>query len=189
MSIQPHAVIEYDPFEGLDFIPPELRTTDLTHHVTVFNIDPALHPQDPADLFGLEILLGALAGARPFGEQTPVRAQTRNSFHELMAAGLRDVNLLRNLGRVGFIDVAPRHANVNADMAEKIVGAKPEGTIVAIISELFGWDVLAKELSARVNNPIYAATYMRRNPPTEKGMAWTITPATGHSSVHAGSHY
>jgi hypothetical protein len=41
-----------------------------------------LHPKKEADLFGLEILLGALAGARPFGEQTPTRVQARKDFHK-----------------------------------------------------------------------------------------------------------
>ncbi len=67
--------------------------------------------------------------------------------------------------------------------------ADPRGSIVAIVPGLFGWNALAKELSERVKNPLYAATYKRRNPPTEKGMAWAITPATGHLSVHAGSKY
>ncbi len=108
MSIQPHAVIEYDPFEGQAFIPPELRRTDPGHHVTAFNTDPALHPEKEADLFGLELLLGALAGTRPFGEQTSARLQIRKDFHELMAAGLKDVAALQHLGRLSFFDIAPR---------------------------------------------------------------------------------
>ena len=121
MSIQPHAVIEYDPFEGQSFIPPGLRRTDPGHHVTVFKTNPALHPEKEADLFGLELLLGALAGTRPFGEQTSARVQARNSFHELMAAGLKDVTALQHLGRLSFFDIAPtEEVGVSQTLAEKI---------------------------------------------------------------------
>ena len=185
MSIQPHAVIEYDPFEGQDFIPPELRRTNPEHHVTVFNTDPALHPEKEADLFGLELLLGVLAGARPFGEQTPTRVRARKDFHELMAAGLKDVAALQHLGRLSFFDIAPdEEVGVSQTLAEKIELAEPRGSILAIVACTFAWQALTRELVERVKNPLYIATYKRRNPPTEKGMAWTITPATSHPSRH-----
>lgn len=181
MSIQPHTVVDLNPFEKLTYIPESLRTVDTSHRVTVINADPGLSPEDPNDLFGLEILLGGLAGVRPFGEQTTERVAARNAFHELVVAGLRDTKELRDLGgRIGFIDAVARDGTPDSSesVIQRVVGEEPQGDILLIAPEDTVWKALAAALRGKANGKVYRASYERRKPPTEKGMKWTIVEDT-----------
>ncbi len=183
MSIQPHAVLELDPFEGLDYIPSELRTIDPTKFVSVVNVDPSLDISNPHDFFGLEILLGGLAGVRPFGPQTSERVQARKAFGELVEAGRDKPKLLRDLGRVGFIDLAAKKPVDSVVLAHGIATEKPRGEVVIITPDTLGWPTLRQSLTELLGVDPYRATFERRKPATEKGMKWTI--AGGPQQINA----
>lgn len=175
MSIQPHAATALNPFEGHDYIPEELQTTDPSIFVSVINCAPTLDISKPHDLFGLEILLGVLAGVRPYGLQTDKRRSARSAFSELVRAGQNNPALLRDLGRVGFIDLATQEPEDDTTLADRIAAEQPRGKIVIITQVELGWHGLKQAVTERSGVIPYRATFKRRTPITEKGMSWTVT--------------
>ncbi len=175
---------QQDPFEKLDFIPSELRTTDLQQPVTVLNLDPRLSvfptltDTKAHDRFGLRWLLGALSGAYPFGLQTDERRQKRDTFNDLFAGAI-DPRTARSLGRVGFVDLlyeAEDDTNNDPDsVADRIAKEVPVGAIIVIFSDGNAWRAFRYAISEKTNRTPYRASFARRKPATEKGMKWTIS--------------
>ncbi|QQS19700.1 hypothetical protein IPL85_05545 [Candidatus Saccharibacteria bacterium] len=183
MSIHPNDVETPDPFEGLDYIPKELRTLDKPPvPITVINCDPALNVRDPHDLFGLEILLGGLAGVRPFGVQTEARMHARSEFSSLVARGLINPELLSDLGHVGCTDLSAKKLTDSSDLAAQIAATNPKKAVVIITPDTVVWQPLKQAVKKQVRVAVYRAEYKRRSPPTERGMKWTITADSNNTA-------
>lgn len=170
-----------DPFELLSNIPYALKTTDSNQRVTVFNCDPVFMPDTPNDRFGLTTLLGELAGTHPYGVQTEERQKIRREFDALVALPNR-LELLQNLGRLGFFDIAQRAVSPDDNPSDAITRMSrdisnlrlPNSQLVLIVQDLDVWKTLELRVKQSTSLSPYRAQYTRRKPLTEKGMAWVI---------------
>lgn len=170
-----------DPFEKVAFVPLALRTLDPSVTVTVFNHAPEFQPNVPADRFGLAILLGGLAGTRPYGLQTDERVARRIEFDKLVFEA--DMSQLRSLGRLSFVDLAypptpstepeePHPSQLAKIIAEQRL---PDSHIVLVVQDTDFWNALRSAVQHETNTAPYRATFKRHQPTTtEKGMKWEI---------------
>ena len=135
------------------------------------------------DRFGLRVLLGALAGAHPFGEQTPERVATRTNFDRFFA-GATTPTTMRKLGRVSFIDAADHSSPEDGiptkepnldDILGTLAREQAQNPLLLIYPFEATWAAVKKSITALYGASPYRLHYERRKPPTEKGMKWTIT--------------
>ncbi|MFZ1249276.1 MAG: hypothetical protein WAQ24_03055 [Candidatus Saccharimonadales bacterium] len=173
MSIQP-STIRLNPFEGLEFVPPALRTTEPSAPVTVCNIDLQLRIDERNDVHGLYLLLGALGGVRPMGLQTEERVVNRLEFERQVKAARFGSTPVQFLGRISFFSIATPPPQNIAAASERIARSYTEGALLIIPSSTLPWEALKNTLRERVGVQPYKATFTRRNPPTRQGMKWTI---------------